>query len=287
MAEGALIYDVGAHEGEDTEFYLIKGFSVVAIEAVPELCERISEKYRVYVEHGRLKILNFVVTNAPGRVDFYVDEKKSVWGTTNLAWVARNRAIGGGRIRKITVESASLREIIEQHGVPHYCKIDIEGSDLDALRSLRDAALVPPFISIESERRNWVRLVEEFSVLNELGYRRYKIVDQGLINLQRCPQPPLEGEYCNHIFEVGSSGLFGNEVPGSWLDLFEALEVYKGIFRGYALNGDNGLFSNRIDIFHLLARIQTMIAHLRGFRGYFNPAYNLPPASWYDTHAAL
>jgi hypothetical protein len=40
MAEGALIYDVGAHKGEDTEFYLIRGFSVIAIEAVPELCER-------------------------------------------------------------------------------------------------------------------------------------------------------------------------------------------------------------------------------------------------------
>jgi hypothetical protein len=117
--------------------------------------------------------------------------------------------------------------------------------------------------------------------------RRYKIVDQGLINLQRCPRPPLEGEYCNHIFEVGSSGLFGNEVPGRWLDLFEALEVYTGIFRGYVLNGDNGLFSNRMDIYHLVARVQAMIAHLRGFRGYFNPAYNLPPASWYDTHAAL
>jgi FkbM family methyltransferase len=103
---------------------------------------------------GRLKILNFVVANTPGKVDFYVDEKKSMWGTANLDWVTRNRAIGGGRIRRITVESVLLREIIEQHGVPYYCKIDIEGSDLDALKSLRDAAAVPPFISIESERRN-------------------------------------------------------------------------------------------------------------------------------------
>ena len=32
-----LIYDVGFHRGEDTEFYLAKGFKVVAIEAHPEL----------------------------------------------------------------------------------------------------------------------------------------------------------------------------------------------------------------------------------------------------------
>ena len=35
----ALIYDVGAHKGEDTEYYLRKGFRVIAIEAMPEFCE--------------------------------------------------------------------------------------------------------------------------------------------------------------------------------------------------------------------------------------------------------
>src|SRR5271169_4349229 len=76
--------------------------------------------------------------------------------------------------------------------------------------------------------------------LSGLGYCRFKIIDQSLVYLQRCPHPPLEGRYCNHAFELGSSGLFGDELPGRWLDMFEALEIYKGIFRGYALNGDNG-----------------------------------------------
>jgi FkbM family methyltransferase len=286
MAEDALIYDVGAHKGEDTEFYLVKGFSVVAIEAVPELCELISQKYYKYIKENRLIILNIAVAPKAGKVDFYIDTKKSVWGTMNLDWVARNRSAGGGRIRRISVDSAPLSDIIEKYGTPRYCKIDIEGSDLDALKSLRGAGAVPPFISIESEMKNWARLVEEFSVLIELGYHRFKVVDQGYVNLQKCPHPSLEGTYCNHVFEVGSSGLFGNELPGRWLDFFEALEVYKGIFCGYALNGDNGLFSRRTDIFHLLARVQVMIAHIRGFKSYHNPAYNLPFSSWYDTHAA-
>jgi FkbM family methyltransferase len=41
--------------------------------------------------------------------------------------------MGGGRIRKISVDSAPLSDIIEKHGTPRYCKIDIEGADLDAL----------------------------------------------------------------------------------------------------------------------------------------------------------
>jgi len=48
VAEGALIYDVGTHKDD------------------------------------RLTILNIAVSNNPDKVDFYVDEQKSVWGTMNL-----------------------------------------------------------------------------------------------------------------------------------------------------------------------------------------------------------
>jgi hypothetical protein len=34
-----LIYDIGMHEGEDSKFYLLKGFRVVAVEADCALCE--------------------------------------------------------------------------------------------------------------------------------------------------------------------------------------------------------------------------------------------------------
>ncbi len=36
---GDLIYDVGLHRGEDAEFYLRKGFRVVAFEANPDLIQ--------------------------------------------------------------------------------------------------------------------------------------------------------------------------------------------------------------------------------------------------------
>jgi hypothetical protein len=37
MTEIALIYDVGAHKGEDAKFYRRKSFSVIALEAVPPI----------------------------------------------------------------------------------------------------------------------------------------------------------------------------------------------------------------------------------------------------------
>jgi 16S rRNA A1518/A1519 N6-dimethyltransferase RsmA/KsgA/DIM1 with predicted DNA glycosylase/AP lyase activity len=48
MPNNKLIYDVGAHQGEDTDFYLKKGFAVVAIEAVPEFCKSLEKRFSYY-----------------------------------------------------------------------------------------------------------------------------------------------------------------------------------------------------------------------------------------------
>jgi hypothetical protein len=66
--------------------------------------------------------------------------------------------------------------------------------------------------------------MEEFLVFRQLGYSRYKIIDQSLINLQTCPRPAREGNYCHHIFQYGSSGLFGEELPGTWLACLRPLK---------------------------------------------------------------
>src|SRR5262249_7383226 len=116
METSKLIYDVGAHTGEDSELYLKKGFSVIAIEAVPEFCDEMHRKFKNYLEAGQLKILNLAISNTSGVVDFYVDEKTSVWGTTDIEWVARNRSLmGESTTRKINVKSSSLGDIIKEH----------------------------------------------------------------------------------------------------------------------------------------------------------------------------
>ncbi len=61
-----LIFDVGLHKGEDTEFYLKKGFRVVGIEASSELCEVASQRLSSYVTSGQLTILNAAITRIPG-----------------------------------------------------------------------------------------------------------------------------------------------------------------------------------------------------------------------------
>ena len=56
--KGDLIYDLGLHTGQDTEFYLKKGFNVVAIEANPLLVTEAEARFALEVasEIGRAHV---------------------------------------------------------------------------------------------------------------------------------------------------------------------------------------------------------------------------------------
>jgi FkbM family methyltransferase len=164
-----IIYDVGAHKGEDTEFYLKKGFRVVAIEAMPEFCESISNRFSEYVKSGALSVVNLAVSNSPGDISFYVDDRVSEWGTTNQDWSERNKNFGAGVGRTLTIRAAKLADIVKEHGIPRYCKIDIEGNDLEALASLENLSELPQFVSIESDKSSWKKLIEEIRDVRTTG----------------------------------------------------------------------------------------------------------------------
>src|SRR6516165_7072252 len=76
-----LIYDVGLHSGKDTEFYLAKGFRVVAIEANPVLATRCKTKFASQIKEGRLHILQLAIGEQAGNCDFFVCDQHDDWST--------------------------------------------------------------------------------------------------------------------------------------------------------------------------------------------------------------
>jgi FkbM family methyltransferase len=72
-----LIYDVGMHNGDDTAYYLRRGFRVVAIEPNPTLVATASERFCREIEAGELKILNVGVAAEDGELPFWVCETDS------------------------------------------------------------------------------------------------------------------------------------------------------------------------------------------------------------------
>jgi len=55
--EENLVFDIGMHRGEDSEFYLKKGFRVIGVEANQELCEEVIKKYHQKFKEVNLQLL--------------------------------------------------------------------------------------------------------------------------------------------------------------------------------------------------------------------------------------
>ena len=58
---GRLIYDVGMHRGEDTDFYLKRGHRVVGVEANPNLVVELKARFRSEIGSGQLRIIDKAV----------------------------------------------------------------------------------------------------------------------------------------------------------------------------------------------------------------------------------
>lgn len=269
-----IVFDVGLHRGEDTEYYLARGFRVIAIEANPELVHYCENRFKTHIQSSALTIVHGAVVQDDGAssVRFYKNKKTSVWGTVVRKWADRNAALGADS-EEIEVPVVNFDRLLSEHGCPHYLKIDIEGMDLVCLKKLLRTNSRPKWVSLESDKVDFASIQEEFSVLEQLGYRRYYIQQQADIDKRRLTINSQEGEYVDYRFPTGSSGPFGNDLSGPWLSKEEALDRYSRIFVEYRMFGDSGIVRRWPLGRYAVSAMSKIVGR--------------PLPGWYDTHAML
>jgi FkbM family methyltransferase len=242
-----LIYDVGVNNGSDTAFYLRCGYKVVGIEASPVMAALLERKFASEIETGRFVLLIVGVAASEGEMEFWISDKDE-WSSFDRAIASRN----GTPHRPVRVQTRRFDTIIAEHGIPYYCKIDIEENDRLCLLGL-SATTAPPFISIEMAHKYGD---EDIARLRDLGYTQFKIVSQmtraqpnqlltrlgyALPAARKIVRKALGVESVRGWrFPAGSSGPFGNETPGPWHSYEWALRTWRflhDIDQRYAING--------------------------------------------------
>lgn len=279
-----LVYDVGLHHGQDTDYYLKKGYRVVAFEADPGNAAFCRQRFAGAVADGRLTIVEGAITeDAPitsngsgaknkhvAEVKFYRNVDHSLWGSTSEDWAVRNEVLGT-RNDIIRVRAIDFAQCLKTYGIPHYLKADIVGSETICLRALLQFKNKPDFLSIRSEKLVFRKLEYEFELLTQLGYDGFKAIKQEF-EAVKMPLPTTNGARF-HLFEEGASGPFGDDTDGDWKSSDDVLRDYRRIFVRYWLFGDYSYLIQTPRGRHLLERLE------RVFRR------SIP--GWYDTHARL
>lgn len=222
MIKTNLIFDLGFHNGDDTDFYLKKGFNVVAVEAHPELVREGIKRFQNYIDKKNLILINKIISNEIGKQDFYIHPNKPDWSSCDQKLAESD----GSRSKVVSVETTSLNDLHQDFGTPLYAKVDIEGCDLivaEQLYSLKDK---PQHVSFEISKRDYAGI---FSWLYVSGYKKFQLVNQ-LNNSNRKKeksQTLTDGEQIDYQFTKYSSGFFGKDLPqDKWLSFDEALTRY-------------------------------------------------------------
>ena len=273
MVRDDLIFDIGMHRGEDTNYYLAKGFNVVAFEADPDHATDCRMRFADAVRSGRLTIVEGAIAppTEDGRVTFYKNLGNTFQGTINREWAAYLRRHHKESVA-IEVARVDIAEQFRTFGIPHYLKIDIESADKLVLEALTSFADRPPYLSFESDLLAFSRLVEELDLLRALGYRKFRAVQQKYIRGTTTITTDRFGNQFEFTFEPGASGMFGEDI-GDWQSYDECRATYRKIFRTYRWFGRDRLINT-------LPGGRQLKSILRR-----TPFVN-PLPGWYDLHAA-
>ena len=273
-SDSNLIYDVGMHKGQDTDFYLKKGYKVIAFEANPENIDFCKRRFAEAIKDRRLTIVEGAIVENAARlgqetVRFYLNKNHSFWGSTSDDWAYRNEVMGTTN-EMIEVRAVDFGQTIEQYGIPHYLKADIVGSETICLRALLAFENKPEYLSIRSEKVIFSRLEDEFYLLEKLGYDKFKAIQQDVSHMQASFTAP-GGEQITHLFEEGGSGFFGEETAGRWKTKEEVLKEYRRIFTLYWLFGDYSYLIQTEKGKKVISQLERLAKR--------------PLPGWYDTHA--
>ena len=272
-----LVYDVGMNLGEDTEFYLKKGYRVVGFEADPLLVDHCRKRFAAEIASSQLNIVAGVICADPpasGSIPFYRSTNDQ-WGTICSEWDERNRQLGSSS-SVIHLKAIDFAGCLAQFGIPHGMKIDIEGADLDCAKMLLKFTERPDYLSIESSQKDFSALLGEFELLSELGYSRFAVVQQQTIEGRLFEGRSLTGNPIRHVFSRGASGPFGADIAEPYLSQAEAIKEYERVFRMYRLFGDDSVLWRNV-IGRQLGKVSWRL----------QKRFGLAIPGWYDTHAAL
>lgn len=220
MTNNNLIFDLGFHNGDDSDYYLAKGYNVVAVEANPNLAEEGRIRFKDQIAAGRLVLINKAISDATGPIDFYIHRNNSDWSSCYIDIVRSD----GSYPDIVKVETTTLITIYKTYGIPRYVKVDLEGCDVFTAKQVSEHPVKPDFISFETSRRDYAGI---FSYLYVAGYKRFQLINQANNPCRKAILKTHDGNLIHYEFTKFSSGLFGEDLPKDrWLSFDDALTRY-------------------------------------------------------------
>jgi FkbM family methyltransferase len=135
---GDLCFDIGAHVGGRVWLWSRLGARVVAVEPQPD-CQKLLRLF--YGRRPTVTLLETAVGAAPGEAELHISRRAPTVTTLSPEWAAQVSARDASFANvkwedRTAVAVVTLDQLIADYGRPAFCKIDVEGFELEVLRGL-------------------------------------------------------------------------------------------------------------------------------------------------------
>lgn len=156
MHRDDVIFDVGANQGTKTDVFLRIGARVVAVEP-DDACQRILRDrfLRYRLKPRPVTLIGKAVSDKIGIENMWIDGPGSAVNTISRKWADHLKEdkqsfkyghCGLEFSSSKPVETTTVEQMMNLHGVPFFIKIDVEGHELSVLQGIRRPV---PFLSFE------------------------------------------------------------------------------------------------------------------------------------------
>lgn len=173
---GDLVFDVGAHLGDRTTAFAALGARVVALEPQPDLFGWLQRFLRPYAS---VTCLDQAVGSRPGRMEMATSLANPTLASLSDSWRTR---VADGQVgfegvswdKRLGVQVTTLDHLIVEYGEPVFCKIDVEGFEIEVLQGLSKPLQA---VSVEFLGGALDQALACVDRLQALGSYRYQAVD--------------------------------------------------------------------------------------------------------------
>lgn len=172
ITPGDLAFDIGAHVGSRAKTLLSLGADVVAVEPQPAFAEFLDRRFRT-----RLRALERVaVGSGTGAIDLRISSRHPTVSSTSDSFIEEVSGSDGFRMvdwdQRIRVPVTTLDHLIERHGKPAFCKIDVEGAEAEILKGLSKPLNLIAFEYIPAMPSVAVEAIQRLEALGSYRYNR-------------------------------------------------------------------------------------------------------------------
>lgn len=175
VPEHGLVFDIGAHLGDRTRAFRHLGARVIALEPQPQLMTWLR---RFHGKDSGVTLIQQAVGAQSGKASLSLSPFHPAVATLDANWrteVQRGHP-GFANVTwntKIETKVTTLDALINEHGRPDFCKIDVEGFEAEVLSALSQSL---DAISVEFVRGSLHRTRACVDRLEALDHYRYNAV---------------------------------------------------------------------------------------------------------------